>query len=197
MNAFMCVKVNIYTHVHTTHWEIRRRHDKTDQMLTCNLINIWFFSCQLFPCNICNWSKDCNRPEKSSWNWYKKNNFRWKKYKSFSLWLRDGCVFFPLKWTSPSRRTTLSYAGNLVWTGWAERSSLLFRRFLFELRRPRNLQKSARSPPAVFGSVYCTLASCSALCEIEATFNCISVFYCAFPWSQRKAYNPIGSLYFN
>lgn len=64
---------------------------------------------------------------------------------------------------SPSLRTTRSYAGNFVWTGWEERSSLLFLRFLLELRRPRKRQKSARSPPAVLGSVYCTLESCSAL----------------------------------
>lgn len=63
----------------------------------------------------------------------------------------------------PSLRTTRSYAGNLVWTGWEERSSRLFLRFLLELRSPRKRQKSARSPPAVLGSVYCTLESCSAL----------------------------------
>lgn len=63
----------------------------------------------------------------------------------------------------PSLRTTLSYAGNFVWTGWEERSSRLFLRFLLELRSPRKRQKSARSPPAVLGSVYCTLESCSAL----------------------------------
>lgn len=65
---------------------------------------------------------------------------------------------------SPSLSTTLSYAGNFVWTGWEDRSSLLFLRFLLELRSPRNLQKSALSPPAVLGRVYCTLESCSALC---------------------------------
>lgn len=53
----------------------------------------------------------------------------------------------------------------MVWTGWADRSSRLFLRFLLELRRPRNRQKSARSPPAVLGKVYCTLDSCSALQE--------------------------------
>ena len=36
-------------------------------LLTCDLINIWFFSCQLFSGNISYWSKDGYRPQKSSW----------------------------------------------------------------------------------------------------------------------------------
>ncbi|TNN86682.1 hypothetical protein EYF80_003150 [Liparis tanakae] len=50
-----------------------------------------------------------------------------------------------------------------------ERSSLLLRKFLLELRSPRNLQKSALSPPGVLGRVYCTLDSCSALDKEESS----------------------------
>lgn len=73
-------------------------------LLTCNLINIWFFSRQFFSGNVSNWSKDGYRSQESSWR-----EIRWKNFKKMMPWFIIFTYWNILSWKDRHHGRGMNY----------------------------------------------------------------------------------------